>query len=523
MVERSAPPCDVLIIGAGAAGSLLAARLAVAGKTVLVAEAGPGWQAADLISSQIWSRRLRWGGPFVASGGQNPIGFGFNAGWGLGGAALHHYGTWPRLHAEDFRMHSLYGRGVDWPLSYDQLAPYYHKIEVEVGVSGDVGAETWRSDRTPYPMPPLTRTRQADALQRGFDALGLAVAPAPMAINSEPYQGRPACLYDGWCDAGCPIMALANPLALYQPLARQHGARFVADAPVIRLLLDRHDRVGGAVIHQHGADVIQPARLVILAAGVVQNPAILLQSTSSAHANGVGNRFDQVGRAVMSHYGVGILGLMPDETDPHLGVTGAQLLCHAGYGKDSHAPPAFGSFQWLAAPSIKPSDVAGIAASRFELTGQALDDFVRQAVRHIANMVGMAEQLPNRDNRVTLGPGRTSWGTRPALLTNRFSASEQALWELMRAQGLAIFRAAGAGQSWSGAPITAHLMGGTPMGSDPHHSVTDSYGRVHDLRNLFIAGTGLFPTSGAANPTFTLHALAARSAEQIINHWGSYT
>lgn len=515
--------CDVLIVGAGAAGSLMAARFAAAGKSVLVLEAGPAWDEDALISSHHWSRRLRWGGPSVAVQGDNPLGFGFNAGWGTGGAALHHYGTWPRLHREDFLMRSLHGRGADWPLAYEDLLPHYNKIQDEVGISGDVAREDWRSDHIPYPMPPLPHSRQADALERGFNALGLSIAPAPMAINSMPYRGRPACLNDGWCDAGCPILALANPLAVYQPIAIENKARFLADSPVTRLVTDRADRVSGVFYRTKGGALhFQPARLVILAASVVHNPALLLQSVSSAHPDGLGNRFDQVGRGVMSHYGVVAFGMFTDETDPHLGVTGAQWICHAGYRKDSHPQPAFGSFQWLAAPSIKPNDVGGIAASRFELYGAALDDFVRRASRHIGSMVGMAEQLPDRANRVTLTTEQTDWGTARPVLTNRFSESEKALWRRMRDQGLEILAAAGATEHWHGPPMNAHLMGGTAMGTDPEQSVTDKIGRVHDMRNLFIAGAGLFPTAGAVNPTFTLHALADRSAAHILDHWAHY-
>jgi choline dehydrogenase-like flavoprotein len=507
---------DVAIMGAGAAGALLAAQLAEAGRSVTVFEAGPRWDMASLVSSQIWSRRLRWGGPAVETGGEHPIGFGFNAGWGTGGAALHHYGTWPRLHPADFTMKTVHGRGLDWPIRYEDLRPFYDSIQQEVGISGDAAAEIWRPEGAPYPMPPLPRLKQGDVLARAFAAAGVPVAPAPMAINSVEYQGRPACLYDGWCDAGCPIMALANPLALYLPRAEAAGARILTDSPVVRLLADGPSRVGGLVWRNpQGQLRVQRARLVILAGSVVGNPALLLNSTDADHPAGIGNAHDQVGRHLMSHGLIQTLGIFPDATEPHMGVTGAHLISHHAYGKTA-TPGAFGSRQWLIAASIKPNDVAGLAAARMDLNGPALEAFVQQAVRHGANMIGMCENEPDPENRIELGEGRNAWGVRSPRLVHRFSSDAQALYAAMREEGERIFRAGGATEVWHTPMNTAHLAGGTIMGDDPVTSVTNSHGRVHGLDNLYVAGPGLFPTEGAVNPTFTVHALALRTAVHIL-------
>jgi choline dehydrogenase-like flavoprotein len=507
---------DVVIVGGGAAGAVLAARLAEAGKTVVILEAGPPLALGDLVSSQIWSRRLRWGGPYIETRGANPIAVGFNAGWGSGGAAMHHYGTWPRLKPEDFKVRSLYGRGLDWPIDYDIVRPYYDQIQHEVGISGDAKAEVWRPPGAPYPMPPLTRSKQAEAIARGFAVMGKRVAPAPMAINSVEYAGRPACIYDGWCDAGCPIGALANPQVTYLPRAQAAGAITIANAPVRRLIASSAHRIEAVeYLDPSGAIIRQDARCVVLAASVTGNPSILLNSASELHPKGIGNRTGLVGRYLMTHGLLTVVGLFGEETEPHRGVSGAHLISHDDYAKTT-TRGAFGSRQWLIGPAIKPNDLAGLANANPGLYGRALDEFMRRAIRHAATMAGMTEEMPNRENRIELGETTTAWGVRSTKLIHSFSDEAVALWKQHRDDGLALFKAGGATEITSSAMNSAHLMGGTIMGTAPDNSVTDSFGQVHGIDNLWIAGPGLFPTSGAVNPTFTVHALAMRTADRLV-------
>ena len=217
---------DVAIVGSGASGTLLAAKLAENGKKVIVLEGGPERRAGDLYSSQIWARRIKWFGPAAETGGADPIAVNFGSGWGTGGAALHHYAVWLRHHVDDFDTKSRFGQGLDWPISYEDLRPFYDQIQNEVGISGDAEAEVWRPPGEPYPMPARRVFRQATLVAEGFSKLGLRTSPLPMAINSIQYKGRPACLYDGWCDAGCPILALANPLPFTCPRRKRHARSY---------------------------------------------------------------------------------------------------------------------------------------------------------------------------------------------------------------------------------------------------------------------------------------------------------
>lgn len=516
---------EVVIVGAGAAGTLFAAKLAEAGKSVVVLDCGPAWKTEDLVSSLIWSRRLRWGGPAVESTGANPVGYGFNSGWGFGGAALHHYGTWPRLMPSDFTMKSDHGRGLDWPFGYDALQAYYDRIQEEVGISGDAAAEVWRPAGADYPLPPLEQFAQARLLAKGFAALGMKTAPSPMAILSRPYKGREACIYDGWCDAGCPIGALANPLVTYHPVALKNGARFIPHAYATRLIQGKSPAhvAGVEYVDANGEMQRQMGDVVVLAASTVFNPTLLLNSRGAGWEAGAGNRSGLVGHYFMTHSIAAAYGFFDDvETENYLGVSGAQQTNQDHYEKTSLGDTAFGSLQWQLAPTMKPNDLLGVAISRADLFGKPLQQFMDRAVHHLAVMFGFGEDLPLQENRVELTDREGPGGTRLPRVQHQFAPESVQVWKKAGDLGLKVMDAAGAKDSWVGPIATAHMMGGTIMGPDGATSVADGYGRSHDIANLVIAGPGLFPTAGAMNPNFTNHALSLRSAENLIAHWQDY-
>src|SRR5262252_7657478 len=264
---------DVVIVGAGASGSVFAAVLAKAGKKVVILEQGPDWQLTDLISSDFWGRRIKpASGPFLLEG-KNPIGYVYQAGWGVGGAALHYFANFPRLLPNDFKIKSEHGRALDWPISYQDVAPYYDKVAQDVGVSGDAKAEEiWRPAGAPYPMPPMKTFRHGEVWLKGFEAAGIRMVPAAVAMNSTEFKGRPACIYDGWCHVGCPTGALANPIVTYLADAKKAGAEVRPRSTVTRVLTNQQGtRVTGVEYYDAKKErQVQEASVVVLAAWSAQ-------------------------------------------------------------------------------------------------------------------------------------------------------------------------------------------------------------------------------------------------------------
>jgi len=516
---------DVAIVGAGASGSTYAAILSRAGKKVVLLDNGPDWHTSDLISSDIWGRRIKpAGGPFILEG-KNLVNMGGQSGWGVGGAALHYFANFPRLLPTDFRIRSEYGRAHDWPISYDDVAPWYDKVAQEIGVSGDARAEEiWRPKGAPYPMPPMKTFKNGRVWLKGFEANGIRMVPAAVGMNSVEFKDRAACIYDGWCHVGCPIGALANPLVTWLAEARKNGTEVRAWSTATRVLTDASgSRATGVEYYDRNGDrQFQPAGVVVLATWAAQNPRLLLNSASDRHPKGLANTNGLVGKYIMTHFGSGTNALFDEDVEPHMGTIGAQFMSYERYGKTSHKG-AFGSTFIVAGSANKVTGLGGLANSRPELFGPELETYLKRAIKNLSRINAFGEEQPKIENRIELASEKDEFGIPLGRIIHNYDDNDAALWNANFEEGLKIAHATDAKEVWQGrgGMPCIHLMGGTIMGTGAANSVVNSYGQTHEVGNLFVAGPGIFPTAGASNPTYTIFALSMRGAEHLAANWGA--
>lgn len=350
-------------------------------------------------------------------------------------------------------MNSRFARGLDWPLSYEDLRPLYDQVQREVGISGDASAEVWRPPGDPYPMPPLPVFSQGRLIERGLKALGLRTAPLPLAIDSIEHQGRAPCLYDGWCDAGCPIGALANPLALYANQAIRAGATISHDRTVTLVLTNAQGDRDRRRVRGHGRAAPGPACRRRHPGGVRDpEPADPAQLGYRETPPRAGER-ERAGRQVR-HGPSPRQRLRPlQRRDAQLlGGDRGQLLSQERSPKDPRKG-YLGSSQWVVANALKPNDLLGIANARPDLFGTPLHALLQTASRHLGTMTVFGETLPHPDNRLVLSDRTDRHGLPLARLIHGSGPDDARCFETGMTEGLAILRAAGAYQVWAeGAP-----------------------------------------------------------------------
>ena len=498
---------DVVIVGAGAGGSPLAARLAASGVRVVLLEAGRFWSpAADFATDEVAQDKLFWNDERL-SAGSDPVAFGRNnSGIGVGGSTLHYTAYVPRAQADDLKLRSTTGQGVDWPIGYDDLAPYYAEVEGVLGVSGPHDYP-WGPPRT-YPCGPLALNGAAQLMTRGCDALGIRTAPAPNAAVSQTwhqpgYGMRPACSNRGFCQAGCSTGAKASMDVTFLPAAIAAGAEIRAECFVTRIETNAAGAVTGVVYTRDGAEYRQTCAALFLCAGAIETPRLLL-------LNDLGNTGGQVGRNFMAHTGIQVWGRFAETVRPNKGIPGALI------SEDMHRPrdADFAGGYLLQSIGVMPVTYASQVARGRGLFGAALADHMA-GYNHVAGINILGDCLPAEGNFMDLSDEVDGRGLRKPIIHFTQGPNEIAMNVHAERTMRSIWDAAGARDVWT-FPRNAHIIGTCRMGHDPATSVVDADGRSHTVPGLHIVDNSVFPSALAVNPALTIMALSLRTADRFL-------
>ena len=502
---------DVCIVGAGAAGGVLAQRLAEAGMSTVVVEAGPFWDpATDFASDELAMQSLGWQDTRLVGGG-NPLQLGHNTcGRGVGGGTVHFTGVFLRFHRSDFRTRTEDGVGVDWPLAYEDLDFHYRQIEHEVAVSGPARFP-WGPYSGPYPYPARAATSpNAQVFERGCAALGIQSSVPPLAILSAPHEGRPPCINRGFCNQGCKPNAKFSTLIQHVPMAIAGGAEVLSDCMVTQVEMGRGGTAHGVIFRHQGREYRQRARIVILANFVVETPRLLLQCTGPGYEDGLANSSGMVGKCIMVHSSDDVYAAFEDEVRLYKG-TPVLATTQAYYATDLKR--GFARGYTLHAHGARPVEFAG-GLAKAGLWGAPLRDAMRD-YNHLGRVTMIGEVLPDERNQVRLAEEKDGDGMRRAHVSFTYGENDERLIEHAVGRAKAILAAAG-GEPRYVVPDTAHLLGGCRMGDDPATSVVDRDCRCHDVPNLYICSGAVFPSSGGGNPTETIMAVASRTAARLL-------
>lgn len=549
---------DAVIIGSGAGGGIAAKTLAEEGMKVLLLEKGENHfvglgRAGGIVRNRFGNDELKFvhrsfinQDPMIeprtyrrGEGEPSFVGEVNNLAVTVGGGTIHYDGNSPRIQQKDLRAKTLFGvlEGTsieDWPISYEDLEPSFDAVEATIGVQGEAGRNPFEEPRTsPYPLPPgypkYISTLLADAARRG----GYHPFPTPIAINSVAYRGRPACANCGFCgDHGCAINAKGSTAVTAIREALLTGnCELRPNCFVCKL----HTNGAGTAIEgveyigPDGESVFQPGGVFILDCNAIESARLCLLSCCDAHPQGLGNRSGLVGSNLMFHSVQTAFGIFPHRTHIHRGRVGTQYMDDFNRAPDPEDPDKiFGGGIVEFGAQLHP-----IAEAKYlPLVGDRHKKWMRDSLfrDHLGVITLIGEDPPVPTNRVDLDPTvRDVYGFPVARITYREHSSDRRMVDHYLPKLEMILKEAGAVFVLSvplsiqsgGIPDTKHILGTLRMGTDPDRSVTDPFGKFHDLENLYCADGGVFVTSTGYNPTLTIQALAHRQAVRIVEDNGT--
>lgn len=531
MTSRPAPhystEVDVLIVGAGPAGAVAAHTLADRGLSVLCLEQGdwvdtseiPGGQPEfELLTRTAWNwepnTRRRWQ-DYPLDLADADVSAPMFA--GVGGTSILYGAHWHRLLPSDFRVHSLDGVGTDWPIQYEDLHPFYDRVDQFIGVAG-LGGDPAYPDQD-FPMPPHPLGAAGMKMAAAMNHLGWHWWPGTQAIPSTAFKAMGSCVRWGVCEHGCPAGAKASFDVGYWPHATALGVELITHARVAQITVERTGLANGAIwLDVEGREHRVKANAVVLAANGVGTPRLLLLSDDRC-PDGLANSSGLVGKNLMLHPNCASIGVYDDDVQSWNGPAGQLLYSLQFYETDRSRGFVRGS-KWSLMPVPGVLRALDLFNDRpFELRwGSAAHDLAASA-GHVLSWSACIEDLPEETNSVTLDKTLTDTSGLPApKLTYRLSENSRQSLAFAMDRMREVHRAAGAWHVVDQPNIASgHLLGTARMGTDPETSVVDEFCRAHDIPNLLVVDGSVMVTSGAVNPTSTITALALRASEHLAD------
>lgn len=537
---------DVCVIGTGAGGGVMIDQLTAAGFSVVALERGPHLSTSEFdddelrnsIRDQVFSANqletYRASADATATPGKiSDISH-------CVGGTMTHWAAWSwRFRPDEFKVLTTEGAVagaslVDWPIDYEELEPWYEKAEWDFGVAGKAGSNPFEARRRKaYPNPAHPPRVGSVKFSGGSKKSGYTPFPVPMAINSRTYGNRPACVHGGACRAyGCPISAKATTYSVSLPRALRTGLLDLrADATVFDLPVKNGKLSGARYLDANGKEHEVRARQVVVSAGSIGTPHLLLMSDSGAFPQGLANGSGQVGRHLSFHHHPAAMGLFEEDLRSYTG-----LETHSAFD-DLHPSDARRGF-------IRGGVVAEVNTFTHQPIAHALAlppapsgdrQWGTPLKRHINNftrtmvIAGICEELPMADNRVDLDPTHIDrFGLPVPRITKRQHSNDVAMYRWYEKKLLEVVQASGASTVWPGRSPGAHIGDGAHqsgnahnhgtcrMGDNPATSVVDRWCRSHEVPNLWIVDGSIMPTNGGYNPTLTILANAYRVADHFV-------
>ena len=538
---------NAVVVGSGAGGGVVAKELAVAGLSVVLFERGKWANYDEHNNDELTSQRSsslgahygpdneRYRRVAVDRGGNErivyPTDWAYHNNAACVGSGTVPYGgmAW-RFMEECFKFKSTYGHIegssiADWPITYDDLEPYYEKAEWEIGVSGDDYQNPfapWR--RRPHPMPPFKHNREAAMLEVAANKAGFHPFPIPMLRNSVTYGGRPACIRMRNCVGfACPVNAKCGTQNTVIPVAINSGnCELRIQCQVYEVMTNSSGKVTGlAYFDERDRRQVQTADIVIVSASATETARLLLNSKSALFPDGIGNEYDQVGRNLQGHAYCGADGLFEEEVYDDVGPGASIAICNFAHNNPGLIGGAMLANEFIRMPYL----FSGIRPPGSARWGKTHKDFQKNYFKRHVPIRGPVQEVPNPESRVQVSREiKDYWGIPVAeisgwkldedIKTARFIAGKAEEW----------LRAAGAKEIWQSIPGAGvsggqHQSGTCRMGDDPQTSVTNKYGQVHGIDNLFVADGSLHVTNGAFNPVLTIMALGYWVSDYIVQEW----